>query len=717
MCAVPFGVGGRRVGVLRLSFVEPRLFDEDERRFLEALGAQCALAIERTNLERANLERRRGTLSGADAVASLEELFEALPALVAYLEGPDHVFRFVNRSYQQVLAGRELIGRTVAEALPEATQFGLEVVADRVWETGQAVTGREVLIRIPKLDGTMEERFADFTFQPIRRSDGDLEGVLVHAVDVTEDVRARQALVEAAAEIRQLELRAQEDRFRQAVDGMLDPVIMCRPVLDETGAVVDLRVEYANAAAEPRLDQPATSVGSLLSDAWAGIREAGLLERYVTVAATGQPLVLDEYRYPGGGIFDVRATRVGDTVFIVYRDVTGRAEREAEVQHHRRALAEAQRIARIGSWQWDDAGRLRWSEELYDICGLDPDVDEPSRDAFLALMDDADQEALWAAIGEAAAEGGRFQLELRIRRRDGEERALIVTGEAARGGDASMATTRGTVQDVTEQRRIEQELLRSEERRQEEHDAVQILQAAILPTELPDIAGASVVARYVAASENVAVGGDFYDVFVLDEERVLLTVGDVAGKGVQAAEAVGQLRNGLRMAAVIDPDPLSMVAALNALVARGFKAPFATAVVAVYRPADGRLDWASAGHLPLVVRRADGGCELVGVDPTHPPIGVSGQQLAAPSSLTLAPGDAVLLFTDGLIERRGEDLGESLDALVRAVADGPLDPAGLVMSVLGRSVGGGPRQDDVCVLALTRSERRSRRDRGWSSAS
>ena len=713
MCAVPFGVGGRRLGVLRLSFVEPRLFDEDERRFLVALGAQCALAIERTHLERARAQERPG-VSGSDAVASLEELFEALPALVAYLEGPDHIFRFVNRSYQQVLAGRELIGRTVAEALPEATQFGLEVVADRVWETGQAVTGREVLIRIPSIDGTMAERFADFTFQPIRRSDGALEGVLVHAVDVTDDVRARQALVDAAAEIRQLELQAQEDRFRQAVDGMLDPVIMCRPVLDETGAVVDLRVEYANAAADQGDAETASSVGRLLSEAWAGIREAGLLERYVTVAATGQPLVLDEYPYDEGGVFDIRATKVGDTVFIVYRDVTGRAEREAEVQHHRKALAEAQRIARIGSWQWDDAGRLRWSEEFYDICGFDRSVDEPSRDGFLELLDDADRDALWTAIGAAAADGGRFQLELRIRRRDGEERSLIVTGEAAKGGDGSLSTTRGTVQDITEQRRIEQELRRSEERRQEEHDAVQILQAAILPNELPEIPGASVVARYVAASENVAVGGDFYDVFVLDDERVLLTVGDVAGKGVQAAEAVGQLRNGLRMAAVLDPDPMAMVAALNALVARGFKAPFATAVVAVYRPAAGRLDWASAGHLPLVVRRASGACELVGVDPTHPPIGVSGQELAPPASLTLAPGDAVLLFTDGLIERRGEDLGDSLDELVRAVADGPLDVSGLVVSVLGRSVGTGPRQDDVCVLALTRSERRSRPDRGWS---
>lgn len=705
MCAVPFAVGGRRVGVLRLSFIEPRLFDDDERRFLEALGAQCALAFERTHLEQSRDELRRGAFSGADAVASLEELFEALPALVAYLEGPEHVFRFVNRSYQQALPGRQLIGRTIAEALPEANDFGFAIVADRVWATGQAVTGREVLLRLPRLDGTYAQRYADFTFQPIRRGDGAIEGVLVHAVDVTDDVESRRALEVAATEIRQLELQAQEDRFRQAVDGMLDPVMMCRPVLDEAGAVVDLRVEYANAAADPRAQGLPSPVGRVLSELWDGIREVGLLEQYVTVAASGVPMVLDGYHYPTGGVFDIRATRVGDTVFIVYRDVTGRAEREAEVQHHREALAEAQRIARMGSWVRDEVGgEVQWSEEFIEICGFEPGT-PPSRERFLALLDEQGRAELTAAIAGSAETGTRFQLERRIVRPDGEPRVLIITGEAATN-DRGSITTRGTIQDVTEQRRVEQALRQSEERRQEEHDAVQILQAAILPNELPAIPGASVVARYMAASENIAVGGDFYDVFVLDDERVLLTVGDVAGKGVQAAEAVGQLRNGLRMAAVLDPDPMAIVTSINELVARGFKAPFATAVIAVYRPADGHLEWASAGHLPLVVRRATGECDLVGVDPTHPPVGVSGDRLASSSSLTLGPGDGVLLFTDGLIERRGEDLGDSLDALVRAVAEGPVDPRGLVESVLGRSVGSGPRQDDVCVLALTRDDGR-----------
>ena len=103
-----------------------------------------------------------------------------------------------------------------------------------------------------------------------------------------------------------------------------------------------------------------------------------------------------------------------------------------------------------------------------------------------------------------------------------------------------------------------------------------------------------------------------------------------------------------------------------------------------------------------MVRRSSGAAALLGIDPTHPPIGVSDARLAPASSLTLEAGDAVVLFTDGLIERRGEDIGDSLDALVVAIAEGPADPDGLVSSVLGRNVGSGPRQDDVCVLALAR---------------
>jgi serine phosphatase RsbU (regulator of sigma subunit)/GAF domain-containing protein/anti-sigma regulatory factor (Ser/Thr protein kinase) len=696
MCAVPLEVAGRRLGVLRLSFGVPRLFDDEDRRFLVALAAQCAQALDRTQLEQSRDELRRGTVSGADAVASLEELFQALPALVAYLEGPSHVFRFVNRSYQELLPGRQLIGRIVTDALPEAVGLGFLAVLDRVWATGEAVTGREVPVQVPRRDGSAFERFVDFTFQPIRRAGGAIEGVLVHAVDVSEDVAARQAL-EAAA----------QDRFRLAVDSMLDPVVMCRPVLDERdGTVIDLRVDYANPAAIP--DGALPVVGHLLSEAWQGIREEGLLQRYLDVAATGQPLVLDDYRYrdprgrTDGGVFDIRATRVGEVVFVVYRDVTWRAERERELVHHREALAEAQRIAKVGSWSWDArSGESRWSDELFAICDLDPGTTSSGIEALLGLLGPGAAEVR-AALEGAARTGVGFQLEKRLTLPSGLARTIVITGEAE-AKDGAVVATRGTIQDVTEQRRVERALRDSEARRQEEHDAVQVLQAAILPSELPALAHTKLVARYVGASENVGVGGDFYDVFAVEDDLVLLTVGDVAGKGVQAAEAVGQLRNGLRMAAVIEPDPDRLVERLNLLIERGFKAPFATAVVAVYRPSSGEVCWTSAGHLPVVLRRADGSAELLGDAPTHPPLGVSPLRLRDPWAVTLAAGDRLVLFTDGLVERRGEDLTVGLDRLLGTVRSCPDDPEAMIESVLGEAPGAGNRPDDVCVLVLART--------------
>jgi PAS domain S-box-containing protein len=712
LCAVPLVISGRRLGALRFSFDEPRLFDEDERRFVEALAAQCADALDRLRLERAHEELQRGgAVSGADAVATLEDLFDALPALVAYLRGPAHVIRFANGSSSDVFGGGLVLGRPVAESVPAAIADELVGTLDEVWASGLAVSRREVRIEVAGASPAAE-RYLDFTFQPVRRGDGSVEGVLAHAVDVTEAVLARRALEQAAEEIRALEAEAQEDRFRLAIDSMLDPVLICSSVVDADGRVADLQVEYLNdAARRPRRAGTGSSVGRRLSVVWPGIAEAGLLERYVRVAATGEPLVLDDFRYvdplgrrDAAGVFDIRATRIGEEVFIVYRDVTDRAERERELVDHREALAEAQRIARMGSWVWDTGtGETTWSDELYEICGFERIGATPTREAFLDLLDPEDRAALVTALDESAASATRFQLEPRLNRRDGSERHVIITGEAVTDATGETVLTRGTVQDVTEQREAELALRHSQQRLREEHDAVQILQAAILPAGLPSMDGGEVVARYLAASENVGIGGDFYDVFALDADSFLVTVGDVAGKGIQAAEAVGQLRNGLRMAAAVEPDPAVLVRRLNQLIALGFSAPFATAVIGIYRPSLGRLDWASAGHLPLAVRRRDGTVELVGEDPTNPPLGVADLEIRPPWSVVLEPGEALLLFTDGLVERRGEALDVGLERLRGSFALAPADAGGLADAVLAANVGDIARQDDVCLVALVRA--------------
>lgn len=520
-------------------------------------------------------------------------------------------------------------------------------------------------------------------------------------------VEALAAQCAQAIERTRLERKAQEDRFRVAVDTMLDPAMMCRPVRDEAGVTVDLRVEYVNAAADDA--GTGAPLGRLLSELWPTIREQGLLRRYLEVAETGHPLSLDSFVHADAtdsaaeSVFDIRATRIGELVFVVYRNVTDRTERERELRRHQEALAEAQRIANVGSWQWNVVtGVARWSDQFFEICGLSAETITASRDQFLALLTAGGREALSRAITESARTGRRFQLEQRIIRPDGDPRDLVVTGEATADASGAVTFTRGTIQDVTDRRFVELALRRSEERLRREHENVEILQAAILPSVLPEIPGATVVARYLAASENGGVGGDFYDAFILADGRVLLTVGDVAGKGIDAAEAVGQLRNSLRMAAVIDPDPGRLVERLNELIDRGFPAPFATAVIGLYTPQDGAFTWANAGHLPIVVRDPRGDVEVI-EGATHPPLGVDRVRLRPTPALTLEPGSVLLLFSDGLVERRGEDLDTGLARLADSLRVAPEDVAAIPDTLLEANLRDEPRRDDVCLLLVRRA--------------
>jgi PAS domain-containing protein len=517
-------------------------------------------------------------------------------------------------------------------------------------------------------------------------------------------VLALAAQCAQALERSRLERQAHEDQFRQAIESMLDPVMICRIERDESDVVVDLRIEYLNEAASAG----GSGLGRLLSEHWSGIRQQGLLQRYLDVAATGVPLALDSYRYVDpvrpevGGVFDLRATRIGELVFIVYRDVSERVGRELEVRRHQEALAEAQRIAKVGSWRWDAAtGDDEWSVQMFEICGIDPGDPRPGRERFLGLLADDGSSRFLAAMDEAAEGDGRVQLELRLVRPDGDVRDVIITGEVLVDAAGEVQATRGTIQDVTDRRFVELALRRSEERLRREHENVEILQAAILPAELPTIPGTVFVARYLAASEHADVGGDFYDAFILGDGRVLVTVGDVAGKGIAAAEAVGQLRNSLRMAAIVEADPERVVVRLNELIELGFSAPFATAIIGIFEPAAGRFRWASAGHLPLVLRTAAGEVELVGGEPTHPPLGVSPRQLRGLHEVVLGPGAELLLFSDGLVERRGEDLDTGFARLMESVRVAPRDPQGVATTVLAGNLGE-DRRDDVCLVLLAR---------------
>lgn len=236
------------------------------------------------------------------------------------------------------------------------------------------------------------------------------------------------------------------------------------------------------------------------------------------------------------------------------------------------------------------------------------------------------------------------------------------------------------------------------------------LQAGLLPPELPTVPGAELAASYHPAGEGLDVGGDFYDVFPLPDDRWGLMIGDVCGRGAAAATTTGMVRHTARAAARLLHDPAAVVAAINdALIEGTSEDTFVSLIYGELRREGGRLvlDMMRAGHVPPLIRRADGTVEqlaqpgqLLGIAP-----GVDG----SPYQVALSPGDSLVLVTDGITEARDAD-GEFFeeqrlaDALVAVRGPAP-SAAALLESVTAAvtAFAGDATDDDQAALVLTAS--------------
>jgi anti-sigma regulatory factor (Ser/Thr protein kinase)/PAS domain-containing protein len=240
------------------------------------------------------------------------------------------------------------------------------------------------------------------------------------------------------------------------------------------------------------------------------------------------------------------------------------------------------------------------------------------------------------------------------------------------------------------------ERLRASERRQRETAVT--LQRSLLPQELEQPDDLRIAATYQPGGTEAAVGGDWYDVITLGGGRTALVIGDVMGRGVRAAAVMGQLRTAVRAYARLDLPPHEVLQLLDGLAIEIDANQIATCVYAVHDPNEGRLVYASAGHLPILVRD-ENGTVLRADEPTGPPLGTGGW-VHASGSVPLGPGSTAVLYTDGLVERRDEDLDEGIAALERALAGATGTPQ-VVCDRLVRSAGvTADHDDDVAVLVL-----------------
>jgi serine phosphatase RsbU (regulator of sigma subunit) len=225
----------------------------------------------------------------------------------------------------------------------------------------------------------------------------------------------------------------------------------------------------------------------------------------------------------------------------------------------------------------------------------------------------------------------------------------------------------------------------------------QLLQDAFLPRSLPTTDTLDLAAVYLPASD-AAMGGDWYDVFPVTGGTCLV-IGDVVGHGVQSAAVMGQLRNTVRAYAVEDPSPARVLTRLNRMMCRLQPGEYATAIVAVWDEERGTLLRSNAGH-PPVLRCRPGEFEFLAPPPGGRLLGVSEDWVYQEQPKVLRPGTTMLFYTDGLVERRGQELNDGMVAFRSFVEElEDLSPRAICDQVLQWRRAQGRLEDDVCLLA------------------
>jgi serine phosphatase RsbU (regulator of sigma subunit)/PAS domain-containing protein len=480
------------------------------------------------------------------------------------------------------------------------------------------------------------------------------------------------------------------------MDAVLDGFWFLRPVRRSGQTeVTDLRIEHVTAGfRDPAGRLGAELAGRQLREVWPEAALAGgLLDTCVKVLATGQPQDL-----PG----DPSAATVAplyDGVAVAWRaeDDTGRLAR---------LLEHAERLGRIGGWEENlRSGEVHWTGSTFALFGLPPG--EPVPIARLhSLVHPADvpaaagfRDALLLKRRESVA---AFRV---IRPDDGSMRQIRAYAEPVTDPAGNLIAIRGAYQDVSADYHTQlafaaarEQLADSEQRAQEEHRLAVRLQQAITPLSSEPLAavGLDVVARYRPSGPGHLVSGDWYDTVLLPTRQVLVVVGDIAGHGLDAVTGMVSMRNALRGLAMTATGPATLLAWLNTAACQLSPGIIGTAVCGIYDPADRSLRWARAGHLPPVLVRSGQASAL-----SLPEGLLLGGELGGhyeEVTTSLQPGDVLLLFTDGLIERRDQPIDDALASLLEIASQPLCDVSSYADQVVAATSAN--TDDDACLVAV-----------------
>jgi len=486
------------------------------------------------------------------------------------------------------------------------------------------------------------------------------------------------------------------------LDEIADSALLLRPLRDGEGTLTDFTMMHQSPGyVDPAGRGPGELAGLTLLEAYplSGSPD-GLFARASRVLSTGRA-----EQVPGaitapltGGkdavaVADLRVAPFFAGVIFTWRKL-GDSEELAGL------LGNAQRLGRIGGWEENlMTGTVRWTSAAFALFGLDPEQAAPIPTAdlhsFVIAADRAAVRRFRQGLLRAREPGvAVFRI---VRPGDTAVRQIRVFAEPVLAGEDVVAL-RGAFQDVSAHYQTQVALAATHDQLVEEHGVALRLQRAIMPPDVPPAAaaGVEVAVRYRPAEQGRLVGGDWYDTLLLPGKDLLLVVGDVTGHGIGAVTGMVAARNALRGLAATGASPAELLRHLNYAACHLTEGIAGTVVCGRYDPDTRVLRWARAGHLPPILARAGTaealplpGGVLLGLDPAAE---------YDEATLQLQGGDTLLLFTDGLIERREGSISDALGDLAKAAAPPAEDAASLADRILSSAVS--DTGDDACLVTI-----------------
>jgi serine phosphatase RsbU (regulator of sigma subunit) len=495
----------------------------------------------------------------------------------------------------------------------------------------------------------------------------------------------------------------------QAIDESTESALVVAPLRGADGAVTDFRVvhlspRFVDPGGRPlaeiaRLTLLEAYPGSATGDGLFAVAErvlaSGRAEHVARAAASALTGEVDPVQVTG-----VHAVPFFSGVLLTWRPF-GETEELAGLLGH------TQRLARIGAWEESlVTGAVRWTESAYGVFGLDPGharaIPTASLHSFVVAADRAPVRRFRQSLlhrREPAVAVFRI-----VRPGDTAIRQIRLFAEPVVAGD-EVVGLRGAFQDVSAHYHTQvalaatqDQLADSEQRAEQEQQLALSLQRAIMPEgETPvEAAGVDVAVRYRPAEQGRLVAGDWYDALLLPDKELLLVVGDITGHGIEAVTGMVAARNALRGLAATGEGPADLLRHLNHAACYLTEGIAGTVVCGRYNPQTRTLRWARAGHLPPVLVR-DGAAEMLPL-PAGVLLGLDPDAEYEEDTLEMRGGDTLLLFTDGLIERRADSISDALREFTAAAVPAGPDAESLADRILaGASSDTG---DDACLVAI-----------------